>query len=79
MTDITATEASRGLASVLDAVEHHGECFTVIRRGKAVARIEPIRQSEGLRVKNLLGHARPDPEWLSQLTTVRGLLEIDTR
>ncbi|WP_419944696.1 type II toxin-antitoxin system Phd/YefM family antitoxin [Candidatus Poriferisodalis sp.] len=79
MADITATEASRGLAGVLDAVEHHGVCFTVIRRGKALARIESIRQGEGLRVKQLLGRAQPDPDWLPQLTTVRGLLEIDAR
>ncbi|WP_420624943.1 type II toxin-antitoxin system Phd/YefM family antitoxin [Candidatus Poriferisodalis sp.] len=59
MTEISATEAARGLADVLDAVEHRGERFTVVRRGKAIARIEPLARGEGLEVKELAGRAAP--------------------
>ena len=64
---------------MLDAVEHRGERFTVIRRGKAIARIEPLARGEGLEVKELLSGARPDAEWADQFTDMRRLLELDAR
>ncbi|WP_420446063.1 type II toxin-antitoxin system Phd/YefM family antitoxin [Candidatus Poriferisodalis sp.] len=79
MTEISATEAARGLADVLDAVEHRGERFTVIRRGRPVARIEPLARGEGLEVKELLAGARPDAQWAGQLADMRRLLELDAR
>ncbi len=41
MSDISATEASKRFADLLDAVEHRGERFTIIRRGRTVATISP--------------------------------------
>lgn len=79
MTEISATEAARELADVLDAVEHRGERFTVVRRGKAIARIEPLASGEGRRAKQLLAETSPDTEWASQLAETRRLLELDTR
>ena len=42
MPDVTATEASRNFADLLDAVEHRGERYRIVRRGRAVAQLEPI-------------------------------------
>lgn len=41
MADISATDASKRFADLLDAVEHRGECFTIVRRGRRVATIIP--------------------------------------
>ncbi|WP_423917001.1 type II toxin-antitoxin system Phd/YefM family antitoxin [Candidatus Poriferisodalis sp.] len=79
MTEISATEAARGFASVLDAVEHRGQQFTVVRRGKAIARIEPLGLGEGREVKELLSATRPDPAWADELADLRRLLEVDDR
>ena len=79
MAEISATDAARGFASVLDAVEHRGEQFTVVRRGKAVARIEPLGRGDGREVKELLSAARPDPAWADELAELRRLFEVDDR
>ena len=77
MTDITATEAARSLSSLLDAVEHRGARFTVSRRGKAIARIEPVAVTKGRELKDLLARFEPDGDWAAQLDEVRGLLQLD--
>lgn len=41
MAEVTATEAARTFADLLDAVEHRGERFTIVRRAKAIARLQP--------------------------------------
>lgn len=79
MTDVTATQAARGLSDLLDAVEHRGERFTVIRRGRAIARIEPVARGTGAEVRALLERMSPDPDWARELEAVRGLLEVDDR
>lgn len=78
MADITATEAARRLSDLLDAVEHHGEQFTIVRRGKAVAHLEPIEQGRGRQIKEVLGRHRPDDGWTTDLSEVRALLELDS-
>ena len=35
MREISATDASKRFADLLDAVEHRDETFTVVRRGRA--------------------------------------------
>lgn len=37
VSEISATDASKRLADILDAVEHRGESFTVVCRGRAIA------------------------------------------
>ena len=44
MSEISATEASKRFADMLDAVEHRGETFTVVRRGRAIATIAPAHR-----------------------------------
>ncbi len=79
MADITATEAARRFADVLDAVEHGGQRFTITRHGKAVAHLEPVTRGRGADVKALLRDHEPDAAWGADLATVRDLLDVDVR
>ena len=71
MKDISATQAARGFAEMLDAVEHDGESFLVRRNGRAVARIEPASGATGRAVKDLLASAPRDADWPRDLETLR--------
>ncbi len=64
---------------LLDDVEHRGEHYTIVRRGRAVAHLEPIAHGRGVDVKSLLRRHRPDGQWSEDLAQVRGLLEIEDR
>jgi antitoxin (DNA-binding transcriptional repressor) of toxin-antitoxin stability system len=79
MPDVTATDAARNFADLLDAIEHRGEHFTIVRRGKAIAHLEPMNRGLGADVKALLRRHRLDPDWASDLDEVRELLEIEKR
>ncbi|MGF1666341.1 MAG: type II toxin-antitoxin system Phd/YefM family antitoxin [Acidimicrobiia bacterium] len=79
MPDITATDAARRFADLLDGVEHRGEHYTIVRRGKAVAHLEPVATGRGADVKSLLRRHRPDAAWAEDLRDVRSLLEIENR
>ncbi len=79
MPDITATDAARNFADLLDAVEHRGEHFDIIRRGKRVAHLEPAHGGRGADVKALLRRHRPDDGWSADIASVRDLLEVEPR
>lgn len=79
MSEVTATEAARKFADLLDAVEHDGERYTITRRGKAVAYIEPVTRGRGADTKALLRRHRPDARWADDLDEVRNLLEVEHR
>ncbi len=79
MSEVTATEAARKFADLLDAVEHDGERYTITRRGKAVAHIEPVTRGRGAMAKALLQRHHPDAGWTHDLDEVRDLLEVETR
>jgi prevent-host-death family protein len=79
MPDISATDAARNFADLLDAVEHRGEKYTIVRRGKAIAHLEPTSRGRGLDAKAVLRRNPPDADWISDLEGVRGLLEIEER
>lgn len=79
MPDVTATDAARNFADLLDAIEHHGEHFTIVRRGRAIAHLEPMHRGRGAEVKAMLSRHRPDKAWSTDLDAVRELLEIDER
>jgi antitoxin (DNA-binding transcriptional repressor) of toxin-antitoxin stability system len=79
MPDVSATEAARRFADLLDAIEHRGERFTIVRRGRAVAHLEPVSHGRGDEVKSLLRHHRLDPSWASELAAFRRLLEVEDR
>ena len=76
---MTATDAARNFADLLDAVEHRGEHFTIVRRGRAIAHLEPTSRGRGIDAKALLRRHRPDGGWEAEVRAVRGLLEVDER
>jgi prevent-host-death family protein len=79
MSEVTATEAARKFADLLDAVEHDGEHFTITRHGRAVAHVEPVARGRGLETKELLRRHRPDTSWSNDLAEVREVLELEPR
>ncbi len=79
MPEVSATEAARNFADLLDAIEHRGEQFTIVRRGKAVAHLEPVSRGRGGDVKALLRRHRPDKAWADDLAAVRSLLLVEER
>ena len=79
MAEITATDAARRFADLLDAVEHRGERFTIVRRGRVVAQLEPAGHGGGAAVKAALRRHRPDAEWIDDLARSRDLLHLEDR
>ena len=62
-TVLTATEASRNFAAVLERADH-GESFTVVRNHRAVARIVPPEEPKpnGAALLAFLETWEPDPD-----------------
>ncbi len=79
MPDVSATEAARNFATLLDAIEHRGERFTIVRRGKAVAYLELVSRGRGAEVKALLRRHRPDKAWADEVAALRRLLIVEER
>ena len=79
MPDVSATDAARNFSDILDAVEHRGEHFTVVRRGKMIARIDPVSAGTGREVKAMLRRHKADTDLGDEVAAVRRLLEIETR
>ena len=71
MSEISATEASKRFADMLDAVEHRGETFTVIRRGRAIATVAPAHRTTLGELREFLTANPPDPEWQRDLEDLR--------
>jgi antitoxin (DNA-binding transcriptional repressor) of toxin-antitoxin stability system len=79
MPDISATEAARRFSDVLDSIEHDKARYTIIRRGKAVASLEPMSTGRGADVKGMLRRHDVDKRWAADLRELRDLIEIDVR
>ena len=79
MPDVTATDAARNFADLLDAIEHRQERYTIMRRGRAVAQLEPVSRGRGVDLKALLRRHEPDRDWADDLTEVRDLLALEDR
>jgi antitoxin (DNA-binding transcriptional repressor) of toxin-antitoxin stability system len=71
MREISATDASKRFADMLDAVEHRGETFTVLRRGRAIATIAPARSSKLGELRALLRADPPDDGWERDMADLR--------
>jgi prevent-host-death family protein len=74
MTEISATDASKRFADMLDAVEHRGETFTVVRRGRAIATVTPARRSTLGEIRQFLTENPPDDDWQRDLTALRSVI-----
>jgi prevent-host-death family protein len=79
VTEISASDAARNFADLLDAVEHRGERITIVRRGKAVALLEPVLNGRGSDVKTMLRRHIVDSKWRADLTAVRELITVEER
>jgi prevent-host-death family protein len=71
MPEISATDASKRFADMLDAVEHRGETFTVVRRGRAIATIAPARRTTLAELREFLHDNPPDDAWERDLADLR--------
>jgi antitoxin (DNA-binding transcriptional repressor) of toxin-antitoxin stability system len=79
MTEVTATEASRRFADLLDGVEHRGERYTIVRRGRVIAQLEPPRRTSGADAKALLRRHRLDRAWAGETEVLRDALTVQER
>jgi prevent-host-death family protein len=79
MSEVSSTDAARNFADLLDAVEHRGERFTIVRRGRAIAHLEPVRGRTGSAVKDVLRRHGEDPSWTDELVALRQLVEVEER
>ena len=79
MPEVSATDAARNFSDILDAVEHRGERFTIVRRGKVVAQLDPVHSGKGVDVKAMLRRHRNETGFASDIASVRALLEIEAR
>ena len=78
MTDVSATDAARNFADLLDAVER-GEQFNIVRRGKVVAHLEPVGRGRGAAVKVALRRHAADGDWPGDLARTRKMLSMEER
>lgn len=67
---MTATQATRNFAGLLDAVEH-GETVVITRDGVTVGRFMPERRTTADRLKAALHDHAPDPAFADDLDAVR--------
>lgn len=80
MADITATDASKRFAAMLDAVEHDGESFTIVRRGRPVAHVSPVQGGTVGELRRTLRDHPLDPEFGADVAAaVGGLLPSEVR
>jgi prevent-host-death family protein len=79
MPEVSATEASRNFADLLDGVEHRGERYTIVRRGRIVAQLEPVHAPMGADVKALLRRHHIDRGWAHDLADLRSQLHVEER
>lgn len=71
MKQLSATDASRRFAEVLDEVERGGESFVVVRHGRAVATIGPAIGGTGKALKEALRSNQPDDAWADEVRELR--------
>lgn len=79
MRQLSATEAARRFSEILDQVERGGETFTVLRHGRAVARISPAPVATGAALFELVRRHPPDRDWVADLRSIREGLELEDR
>lgn len=69
MRNVTATEASRSFAALLDSVEA-GETVVITRAGQRIATVTPASAANGQNLLELLAQA-PDDGFAADVTAVR--------
>lgn len=79
MREVTATEASRNFSKLLDDVERGGDSYTIVRYGRAIARLEPAGGVGGRALRELLRGRPRDPSWSRELAELRTGLAVEDR
>jgi prevent-host-death family protein len=75
MRTMTATEASRSFAAVLDEAER-GETIIITRGGRRIATVGPVDVSNGSDVVALLAYGRPDEDFAHDVAAAREAVEL---
>ena len=72
MNRVTATEASRSFAELLNRARYGGESFVIERNGEPVAELRPPRRASTVSdlVDFLERSAPPDPEFRSDIAKI---------
>lgn len=70
---MTATDAARAFRSLLDRVERDGSRFRIVRHGRAIAELGPIRRSTAGELRAYLRAHPPDEEFLDDIRFAREL------
>jgi prevent-host-death family protein len=70
---MTATEASRNFAAVLDAAEH-GETIVITRAGRRLAVVGPAPTGNGAALNAILAAHRPDDGFARDIQAAREVL-----
>lgn len=73
---MTATEASRSFAALLDRAEH-GERVVITRAGRRIAELGPALEGNGRALIDFLASAPIDDEFAADVASVRGAVELD--
>ena len=73
--EMTATDAARAFRALLDRVERDGASFRIVRHGRAVAELGPVRRSTAGQLRRRLGEEPPDPGYWEDIRFVRDLPE----
>jgi len=76
MRTVTATEASRSFAALLDEVER-GQTVVVTRGGRRIASIGPANAGNGAEVVALLASSAPDDEFAADLHAAREAVTLE--
>lgn len=74
---MTATDASRNFAAVLDAAEH-GETIVITRAGRRLAVIGPAPVGNGGTLNEVLTAHRPDAGFANDVERAKDLLTDET-
>lgn len=76
MHTVTAAEASRSFAALLDEVEA-GETIVVTRGGRRIASVSPASVGNGAAVLALLASGLPDAEFADDVRAAREAVVLD--
>ena len=72
---LTATEAARNFADVVNRVRYRGESFVVERNGEDVCRIEPVQAQRVVTVADMIDFLasapRPDDRFAADVEEIR--------
>lgn len=74
---MTATEASRNFAALLDAAEH-GETIVITRAGRRLAQIEPANAGNGAALNDVLASRPQDDGFAADVAATRDFLTDET-